>query len=143
MNNFAFFIKYQRKKLGFTQFELAQKAGVGLRFIRDLEQGKDTLQLNKISQVLGLFGYSLVPAKQRIDPYSIYFGFMNKPITIALENKEIKQGIIISEVLNYADNKIFAWKFIPNKIALLRKKKYEPGDVETILHSEIQDIQLQ
>lgn len=40
-----------------TQPELAAKAGVGLRFIRDLEQGKETLRLDKVNQVLQLFGY--------------------------------------------------------------------------------------
>lgn len=39
-----------------TQPELANKAGVGLRFIRQLEQGKETLRLDKVNQVLQLFG---------------------------------------------------------------------------------------
>jgi transcriptional regulator with XRE-family HTH domain len=43
--------------------ELAEKAGVGLRFIRELEQGKDSLQLNKVNQVLFLFGYEVGPVK--------------------------------------------------------------------------------
>lgn len=34
------FIKQKRKQVGLTQEELAYKAGVGLRFVRDLEQGK-------------------------------------------------------------------------------------------------------
>jgi y4mF family transcriptional regulator len=50
------FIKAKRKKLGLTQVILAEKAGVGLRFIRDLEQGKSTLRLDKVNQVLDLFG---------------------------------------------------------------------------------------
>jgi hypothetical protein len=47
-----------------TQPELAQKAGTGLRFIRDLEQGKKTMRMDKVNQVLGLFGYGLAPVKQ-------------------------------------------------------------------------------
>ena len=50
------FIKAKRKNLGLTQIILAEKAGVGLRFIRDLEQGKSTLRLDKVNQVLDLFG---------------------------------------------------------------------------------------
>ncbi|MCU0471442.1 MAG: helix-turn-helix transcriptional regulator [Arcicella sp.] len=50
------FIKAKRKNLGLTQIILAEKAGVGLRFVRDLEQGKPTLRLDKVNQVLDLFG---------------------------------------------------------------------------------------
>jgi y4mF family transcriptional regulator len=50
------FIKAKRKNLGLTQIVLAEKAGVGLRFVRDLEQGKPTLRLDKVNQVLDLFG---------------------------------------------------------------------------------------
>ena len=49
----------KRKYFGFTQKELANKAGVGLRFIRELERGKPTLQMDKVNQVLMLFGFEL------------------------------------------------------------------------------------
>ena len=52
----ASFVKEKRKNLGLTQTDLAEKAGVGLRFVRDLEQGKPTLRLDKVNQVLDLFG---------------------------------------------------------------------------------------
>jgi len=57
------FVKEKRKLLGLTQEELSFKAGVGLRFIRELERGKPTLQLNKVNQVLKLFGYELGPVE--------------------------------------------------------------------------------
>lgn len=57
------FIKQRRKLLGLTQQDLADKAGVGLRFVRDLEQGKNTLRIDKINQVLALFGHHLIPGK--------------------------------------------------------------------------------
>jgi y4mF family transcriptional regulator len=57
------FVKNRRKKLGMTQRDLAHNAGVGLRFVRDLEQGKQTLRLDKINQVLALFGYKMGPVK--------------------------------------------------------------------------------
>jgi y4mF family transcriptional regulator len=54
-------IKEKRKQMGLTQNDLAQKAGVGLRFIREMEQGKSTLRIDKVNQVLKLFGYELGP----------------------------------------------------------------------------------
>ncbi|MFH0736537.1 MAG: helix-turn-helix transcriptional regulator [bacterium] len=57
------YIKLNRKKLKLTQIELAAKAGVGLRFIRDLEQGKETLRLDKVNDVLFLFGCQIGPVK--------------------------------------------------------------------------------
>lgn len=55
------FLKNKRKQLNLTQQQLAAKAGVGLRFIRDLEQGKITLRMDKVNQVLKLFGQELGP----------------------------------------------------------------------------------
>lgn len=55
------FVKEKRKFANLTQPDLAAKAGVGLRFIRDLEQGKTTLRLDKVNQVLELFGHQLGP----------------------------------------------------------------------------------
>ena len=55
------FIKNRRKLLGLTQKDLSLKAGVGLRFVRDLEQGKVTLRVDKVNQVLMLFGHILGP----------------------------------------------------------------------------------
>ncbi len=52
----AKFIKQKRKQLKLTQPELAERAGVGLRFIRELEQGKPSVRLDKVNQVLALFG---------------------------------------------------------------------------------------
>lgn len=55
----AAFVKEKRKAVMLTQPELAEKAGVGLRFIRELEQGKQTLRMDKVNQVLQLFGYEV------------------------------------------------------------------------------------
>ena len=55
------FCKKRRKLLGLTQKELAQRAGVGLRFVREMEQGKQTLRVDKVNQVLSLFGHRLGP----------------------------------------------------------------------------------
>lgn len=55
------FLKEKRKQANLTQPDLAIKAGVGLRFIRDIEQGKTSLRMDKVNQVLKLFGHELGP----------------------------------------------------------------------------------
>ncbi len=60
-NTLAKFVKEKRKQIKITQIELADKAGVGLRFVRDLEQGKTTLRMDKVNDVLILFGAELSP----------------------------------------------------------------------------------
>ena len=48
-----------RKRYNLTQEDLSMKSGVGLRFVRDLEQGKKTLRMDKVNQVLRLFNSEL------------------------------------------------------------------------------------
>lgn len=55
-NNLSEFVKEMRKQFSLTQVDLAEKSGVGLRLVRELEQGKSTLRLDKVNQVLALFG---------------------------------------------------------------------------------------
>ena len=61
MNNISATVKALRKKYNLTQEDLALKSGVGLRFVRDLEQGKATLRLDKVNQLLDLFNYEMAP----------------------------------------------------------------------------------
>jgi len=56
-------VKRLRKENRLTQEDLAIKSGVGLRFVRDLEQGKATLRLDKVNQLLGLFNYEMQPTR--------------------------------------------------------------------------------
>lgn len=63
MTPLAKYVKAMRKQYGLTQVDLSQKSGVGLRFVRELEQGKETLRLDKVNQVLALFGAIMAPAK--------------------------------------------------------------------------------
>lgn len=63
------FIKEKRKAARLTQPELAEKAGVGLRFLRELEQGKQSLKMDKINQVLILFGHELGPVPINREEY--------------------------------------------------------------------------
>lgn len=57
-------VKALRKDAGLTQEDLAMKSGVGLNFVRNLEQGKRTLRMDKVNQLLDLFNYELIPAKK-------------------------------------------------------------------------------
>jgi y4mF family transcriptional regulator len=57
----AIFVASKRKALKLTQPQLADKAGVGLRFLRELEAGKATLRMDKVNNVLHLFGHELGP----------------------------------------------------------------------------------
>ena len=61
------FLKARRRALGLNQRDLADRAGVGLRFIRDIEQGKPTLRLDKVNQVLALFGHRMEPVAFRVE----------------------------------------------------------------------------
>lgn len=60
MNNLSTTVKILRKQYNLTQEELSLKSGVGLRFVRDLEQGKETLRLDKVNQLLDFFNYEMV-----------------------------------------------------------------------------------
>ena len=52
-----------RKKAGLTQEEFAMRSGLGLRFVRELEQGKETVRLDKVNQALRMFGMEAVPGE--------------------------------------------------------------------------------
>ncbi len=55
MQQISKFVKAKRKNLKLTQEELTQKSGVGLRFLREHEQGKTTVRLDEANQVLDMF----------------------------------------------------------------------------------------
>ena len=58
------YIKEERKKAGLTQEEFALRSGLGLRFVRELEQGKETVRLDKVTQALAMFGCEAVPGRK-------------------------------------------------------------------------------
>ena len=60
-DNLSKYIKEMRRQYKLTQVDLAYKSGVGLRFVREMEQGKQTLRLDKVNQVLALFGKEMGP----------------------------------------------------------------------------------
>lgn len=64
-NRIAAFIREQRKAAGLTQEEFAMRSGLGLRFVRELEQGKETVRMDKVNVALGMFGMEAVPGKSK------------------------------------------------------------------------------
>ncbi len=67
MSELSEFIKRKRKQTHLTQQDLAERAGVGLRFVRELENEKPTLRLDKVEQILRLFGYTVGPIPMKRD----------------------------------------------------------------------------
>jgi len=65
MSTLSATVKALRKEYNLTQEDLSMKSGVGLRFVRELEQGKSTLRLDKVNQVLALFGMEMGPVRQK------------------------------------------------------------------------------
>ena len=67
MNPIGEFVKHRRREAGFTQEEFALRSGLGLRFVRELEQGKETVRMDKVNQALAMFGMEAVPGKRARD----------------------------------------------------------------------------
>ena len=64
MSTIGDYIKEERKKAGLTQEDFAIRSGLGLRFVRELEQGKETVRLDKVNQALAMCGKEAVPGKK-------------------------------------------------------------------------------
>ncbi len=64
MNKIAEFIKTNRKEAGLTQEEFAIRSGLGLRLVRELEQGKETVRMDKVNEALAMFGMEAVPGRK-------------------------------------------------------------------------------
>lgn len=64
MNKIAEFEKTQRKAAGLTQEQFAMRSGLGLRFVRELEQGKTTVRMDKVNVALAMFGMEAVPGRK-------------------------------------------------------------------------------
>lgn len=64
MNPIATYIKQSRKAAGLSQEEFAMRSGLGLRFVRELEQGKETVRMDKVNVALAMFGMEAVPGRK-------------------------------------------------------------------------------
>jgi transcriptional regulator with XRE-family HTH domain len=57
-------LKQIRKENGLSQEEFALRSGLGLHFVRNLEQGVSSLRLDKVNEAFRFFGYELTPARK-------------------------------------------------------------------------------
>jgi y4mF family transcriptional regulator len=136
------FVKYRRKKAGLLQDELAKKAGVGLRFLRELEQGKNSLRLDKVNQVLELFGFTIgtpVPLNT-LDPYLLLAQYFNQGVIIQLKTRITLVGTLV-EPIDYGMG-IWGWRFLSNKNTREFRKTKSKDLLEEIRHIDIQEIEL-
>ncbi len=64
MSKIGDYIKFKRREAGLTQEDFAIRSGLGLRFVRELEQGKETVRMDKVNQALAMFGMEAVPGRR-------------------------------------------------------------------------------
>ncbi|MDF2380093.1 helix-turn-helix transcriptional regulator [Nostoc ellipsosporum NOK] len=127
-SHISYFVKYMRNKNRLTQEDLAQKAGVGLRFIRDLEQGKQTLRMDKVNQVLALFGYRVSTALARKkDQWEIIMNYMNRSVHVYLKDRSVLVGVLLDYKM--VDQQVQSWRFVSNNNML----KYRETKDETLV----------
>ena len=72
-DSIAGFIKRERKSAGLTQEEFAIRSGLGLRFIRELEQGKESCRMDKVNQALSMFGCFMFMRLSTLEEHNLFF----------------------------------------------------------------------
>lgn len=142
ISNIAAFVKYQREKQKLTQEQLADMVGVGIHFIRDLEQGRSKLRLDKVNQVFSFFGFHLGPNVNSNDPWQIWHTYLNKAVTITKTNKQQVVGFLMREIRDEKSN-IIAWKILPNPKALEWQEKKDESLLIEVKQNEIEEINYQ
>jgi y4mF family transcriptional regulator len=140
-SSLAAFIKYNREKLSLTQEMLAEKTGLGIHFIRDIEQGKPSLRLDKVEKVLALFGYKMAPVVDSIDPYQLWFSYKDKPVEITLKDRKKVSGFLVQEIRDERSS-IVAWKIVPFPNILQWQARQDDSLIEIIQQQDIDNIEL-
>ena len=109
---------------------------MGLRFIRDLEQGKKSLRLDKVNQVLALFGYRVAPVSIReIDQWVMIRNNFNRPVQIQLKNKMTLEGVLIDYKME--NQKVQVWSFVSLRNALTYRDTKDDSLLQQINHVDI------
>lgn len=103
-----------------------------------MEHGKNTLRLDKVNQVLALFGHSLIPGNE-LDPYEILSNHFRRKVRIFLKNKSVLYGIIFEMILVGSETR--GWKFISNNQAKEFEKTQNADLIQEIRHSDIERIE--
>ena len=131
------FLKYKRSGLGLKQEELAKKAGVGIRFLRELEQGKESLKMDKVNQVLRFFGYCISPVSEKIpNPYSILLNGMQKKIIFYLGKNRLISGILVG--FQTKNGQVLRWKIVTDEHLKEYKRTNHPSLVQFVEHVDIE-----
>ena len=104
MNTIAEFVKQNRREAGLTQEEFAMRSGLGLRFVRELEQGKETVRMDKVNQALAMFGMKAVPGRVKNEPIERILNY--KGYTGRVEYDD-EQHIFAGSVINTRDEITF------------------------------------
>jgi len=139
-NHISHFVKYIRNKYRLTQEELADKAGVGIRFIRDLEQGKESLRMDKVNQVLSLFGYRVGPAESRKkDQWEIIMNHMNRNVQIDLKDRTVLVGFLLDYKME--EQEVKSWRFVSNNNAIAYRDTKDEALVQVINHDDIINVE--
>ncbi len=139
-NHVSYFVKYMRAKNRLTQEDLAQKAGVGLRFIRELEQGKQSLRMDKINQVLALFGYRVsIDTTRKKDQWEIIMTQMNRNVNVYLKNSTSIAGILMDYKME--EQQVKSWKFISSDNINRYRETKDESLIQNIDNAEIQNVE--
>jgi hypothetical protein len=75
-----------------------------------------------------------------LDPYDIFWNYLDRPVKITLKNREIKFGIITKEIIDNTEGKITAWQFVSNTNAMKYLQKINEENHEIIFQNDIQEI---
>ena len=94
MNKIAKYIKKNRKDAGLTQEEFAMRSGLGLRFVRELEQGKETVRMDKVNVALAMFDMEAVPGRIDMEHYDF-----EEPDVEVKESDLLKSGGKIKNIV--------------------------------------------
>lgn len=96
--------------------------------------------MDKVNQVLALFGYQVIPGAERVkDRYEILINHFNKNVQVFLKNKTVLSGFIIKHMVE--NNEIKAWKFVSNNDARKYQKTKDPKLEQIINHADIENIE--
>ena len=117
------YLKARRRQYGLTQAELASRSGVGLRFVRDAEQGKKTLRMDKVNQVLALFGDELGPA-------AVGLGDLNNQIKYMADNYLENR---YEEVFGRTGGKTAAKRAVGVETLMKRNRSYREYDTSYVV----------
>ncbi len=141
LNHIAYFVKFSRRKLRLTQEDLAEKAGVGLRFIRDLEQGKESLRMDKVNQVLALFGYEARPINIREkDQWEIIMNKLDRNVHVYLEDGAVLVGFLIR--FEMEAQRVTSWTFVSNNDAREHQRTKDKALERIISDEDLVNVEL-